>query len=72
MAGLGAQCYATAFYVRAAVACLTSRGSLVAVGVLLVNDHVLKDAYSSWLTGKLSDFAGLYFFPVAAELAPSR
>jgi hypothetical protein len=35
----------------------------VAVGVLLFNDHVLKAAYPSWLTGKLSDFAGLFFFP---------
>jgi hypothetical protein len=28
--------------------------------VLLVNDHVLKHYYPSWLTGKLSDFAGLF------------
>ena len=33
------------------------------MGLLLVNDHVLKAAYHSWVTGKLSDFAGLFFFP---------
>jgi hypothetical protein len=31
--------------------------------VLLLNDHVLKAAAPSALTGKLSDFAGLFFFP---------
>jgi hypothetical protein len=31
--------------------------------MLLLNDHVLKAAYPSVLTGKLSDFAGLCFFP---------
>jgi len=37
--------------------------SLAAIGLLLLNDHVLKAAAPSWLTGKLSDFAGLFFFP---------
>lgn len=32
---------------------------LLAVGVLLLNDLVLKAAFHNWLTGKLSDFAGL-------------
>jgi hypothetical protein len=43
----------------------------LAVGILLLNDHVLKIACPSWWTGKLSDFAGLLFFPflVAAVLA---
>ena len=40
---------------------------LAAVLVLAINDHVLKG--SGWLpaviTGKLSDLAGLFFFPVA-------
>jgi hypothetical protein len=31
-----------------------------AVALLVVNDHVLKQAYPSWLTGKLSDFAGVF------------
>lgn len=35
-----------------------------AVGVLVINDHVLKHAWPSLLTGKLSDFAGLLFFPL--------
>jgi hypothetical protein len=36
---------------------------VAAVAVLLVNDHYLKLAHPSWLTGKLSDVAGLVFFP---------
>ena len=35
-----------------------------AVALLLVNDHVLKTAFPGLVTGKLSDFAGLMFFPV--------
>ncbi len=37
-----------------------------AVAVLLVNDHLLKGAgvLPGWVTGKLSDVAGLFFFPV--------
>ena len=37
---------------------------LLTVGVLWLNDHWLKRAHPSWLTGKLSDFAGLFFFPL--------
>lgn len=39
---------------------------LAAVGVLAVNDHLLKGSglLPGWLTGKLSDFAGLFFFPL--------
>ena len=57
----------------------TERGSgllhpvaLTAIAVLVINDHILKDAYPGWLTGKLSDVAGIVFFPllVAALLAP--
>ena len=43
---------------------LTSRGFLLAIGLLLVNDWILKAAVGSWWTGKLSDFAGLYAFPL--------
>lgn len=32
----------------------------LALGLLVVNDHLLKYATPSALTGKLSDFAGLY------------
>jgi hypothetical protein len=39
---------------------------VIAVIALLVNDHALKGtgALPAWLTGKLSDFAGLFFFPI--------
>lgn len=43
--------------------CLQHPLSLVSIAVLLFNDHVLKTINPSWLTGKLSDFAGLFFFP---------
>lgn len=32
------------------------------LGILLLNDFYLKTAYPNWLTGKLSDFSGLYIF----------
>ena len=35
-----------------------------AVAVLVVNDHLLKAAYPGLITGKLSDVAGLVFFPL--------
>ena len=37
-----------------------------AIAIFIVNDHVLKPAAPGWLTGKLSDVAGLIFFPVLA------
>ncbi len=39
---------------------------LLAVALLAVNDHWLKGAglLPPWLTGKISDFAGLFFFPL--------
>ena len=45
--------------------------TLISLILLLVNDHVLKIVMPSWLTGKLSDFSGLFFFPflLAALLA---
>jgi hypothetical protein len=47
----------------------------VALGVLVLNDHALKHAglLPGWLTGKLSDVAGLIVAPVlAARLARAR
>lgn len=45
----------------------------LSVALLVLNDHVLKQAYPSWWTGKLSDFAGLIFFPVfLGALVPAR
>lgn len=37
---------------------------VVALVALIVNDHWLKAAYPSWLTGKISDIAGLIVAPV--------
>jgi hypothetical protein len=37
--------------------------TLASIGLLLLNDHVLKTTAPSPLTGKLSDLAGLFFFP---------
>ncbi len=49
--------------------------ALAALGLLVLNDHVLKAAWPGPVTGKLSDVAGLAFFPIlllsAWELAGS-
>lgn len=37
---------------------------ILAIGVLLLNDHYLKAGWSHPVTGKLSDVAGLIFFPL--------
>jgi hypothetical protein len=37
---------------------------LLGLFLLALNDHFLKYHYSSWLTGKLSDFTGLLIFPL--------
>ncbi|MBL8046484.1 MAG: hypothetical protein JNL09_08085 [Anaerolineales bacterium] len=48
--------------------------TLLSIALLLLNDHWLKAAAPSVLTGKLSDFAGLFFFPflLAALLGTAR
>lgn len=43
---------------------LSHPASIAAVALLLLNDHVLKSAWPSWTTGKLSDVAGMVFFPL--------
>lgn len=43
--------------------CLKNPATIVSIALLLINDHVLKILAPSFLTGKLSDFAGLFFFP---------
>jgi hypothetical protein len=43
--------------------------SLAALALLLINDHVLKAAWPGWWTGKLSDLAGLAFFPLLVTAA---
>jgi hypothetical protein len=51
--------------------------NIAAVGVLLLNDHVLRRWWPSWITGKLGDVAWLAFFPlimalVFALIVPAR
>lgn len=43
---------------------LTSLPFLLCLGVLLLNDFYLKETFHNGLTGKLSDFCGLYIFPI--------
>lgn len=38
--------------------------SIISLAVLVVNDHFLKDRYHNAVTGKLSDAAGIVFFPL--------
>lgn len=37
---------------------------ITSLAVLVVNDHVLKAVFGNWLTGKLSDFAGMVILPL--------
>jgi hypothetical protein len=58
---------------RAAAAALVSPATLGALGVMVLNDHVLKGWLPGALTGKLSDFAFLFFAPiVVAFVARAR
>jgi hypothetical protein len=43
---------------------ITSAGFLIGLFLLLLNDLYLKETYGNWFTGKLSDFAGLFIFPI--------
>lgn len=43
---------------------LISSGFLAGLFVLLINDFVLKQLFHNWFTGKLSDLAGLFIFPL--------
>jgi hypothetical protein len=48
-------------------------GFVAAVAILLLNDFVLKEAFGNALTGKLSDFAGLFAFALFwIALIPAR
>lgn len=52
---------------------LISPGFLFALFVLFFNDFYLKAAFGNFLTGKLSDLAGLFAFPIlVAAFAPRR
>jgi len=53
------------------LACISHPFSIGAILLLFLNDHLLRLLWPSWWTGKLGDFAWLFFFPfiVAALLA---
>ena len=51
--------------------CLSHISVLASIFLLVVNDHFMKHQYPSAITGKISDFAGLYFFPFLIALALS-
>lgn len=41
--------------------------ALVAIALLVINDHALKSLWPGAVSGKLSDFAGLAFFPLLLQ-----
>ena len=51
---------------------ITSAGFLIGLFLLLLNDFYLKELYGNWFTGKLSDFAGLFIFPLFLSLFNSK
>lgn len=53
------------------IRCLQHPATWISIAVLLINDHILKNLSPSFLTGKLSDFAGLFFFPFIVALGLS-
>jgi hypothetical protein len=62
---------------RKAASALLHPICLGAILLLLLNDHLLRRFWPSWLTGKLGDFAWLFFFPfvtllLLAWISPTR
>lgn len=51
---------------------VTSAGFLIGLFILLLNDLYLKEIFGNWFTGKLSDFAGLFIFPLFLSLFNSK
>lgn len=52
-----------------AIQILSNPITLGAIAILFINDHLLRKVWPSWWTGKIGDFAWLYFAPfVAAAL----
>jgi hypothetical protein len=43
---------------------LISKGFVIGLLILIINDFLLKSLLGNWFTGKLSDFAGLFIFPI--------
>jgi hypothetical protein len=37
---------------------------LAAVAMMVLNDRILKHQFPGWISGKLSDFAGIFFMPL--------
>ena len=60
--------------VRTSLRALAHPGAVLALVMLVLNDHVLKQAWPGWVTGKLSDVAGLVVAPLllAAVLRCAR
>ena len=50
---------------RKALGLLAHPATLAAIALLLINDHLLRRLWPSELTGKLGDFAWLFFIPFA-------
>jgi hypothetical protein len=48
---------------KRALTCVSHPLTVAAILLLFLNDHVLRHWWPSWLTGKLGDFAWLFFFP---------
>ncbi len=51
---------------------ILSGAFLLALALLLLNDHFLKAVYPGWVTGKLSDFAGLFVLAVFVYAVAGR
>ena len=51
---------------------ITSAGLLIGLFLLLLNDFYFKEMFGNWFTGKLSDFAGLFIFPLFLSLFNSK
>lgn len=50
-----------------------SKGFLLSLFILFVNDFFLKELFHNWVTGKLSDFSGLFVFAIFwAALFPKK
>ena len=41
--------------------------TIMAICTLAINDHYFKTSFGNWWTGKISDFAGMIFFPILLE-----
>jgi hypothetical protein len=54
---------------KKALACIVHPVSIGAILLLLLNDHFFRHWWPSWLTGKLGDFAWLFFFPFILAVA---